>query len=324
VTDAALASAQALQIQGFLDYSREFEREADRAGLAMLDKAGFDVRGMSSFFERLQRQSRFNDPGDRRLPGYLRTHPLTSERIADMQSRVEAFRTGRAGPSLSADSTDYALIKAKLKSQQGTPSEAVEHFRTLIADKGVFRSRADGYGYALALTRARDFAKATDEVKRVRAQGETHPMLDLAEADLLIAQGNVQAGIKLLTDARKRYADRRALQYRLAESYLNDNQPKLALDVVAERIAIVQDDVRLWELQARAANALGKKGLAHRSQAEAYFRRGFMPQAIDQLELALKVKDEDQQELSVAAARMRDMRRDFEEQKKKQGPGTRG
>jgi beta-barrel assembly-enhancing protease len=319
-TDAAIASAQALQMQGFLDYSREFEREADRMGLAMLDKAGFDVRGMAGFFERLMRQSRFNDPGDKRFPGYLRTHPLSSERVSDMQSRVEALRSGRAGPSLSADSTEYAFVKAKLRAGQGTPREAVDYFRGVIAEKGVFRSRADGYGYTLALTRAREFKLAREEIARLRQQGETHPMLYLAEADMLVAADDRAGAIKVLQGARERYSDRRALQHRLAQTLIEAKRPQEALQLTQERLALLQEDAKLWELQARAADALGQKILAHRSQGEAYYRRGWLPQAVDQFELGLRLPDPEGREHAVAAARVREIRREIEAQKKQARP----
>ena len=80
MAQAALASATAGSIQAQLDFSREFEREADRLGFQLLRDAGFDVHAMPTFFERLQRSTRLYD---NTLPAYLRTHPLTVERIAE-------------------------------------------------------------------------------------------------------------------------------------------------------------------------------------------------------------------------------------------------
>jgi predicted Zn-dependent protease len=86
--DAAIALAaggQGLAIQKQLNFSREAEREADRIGFQILRDSGFDANGMVSFFGRLQASTRnYND----NVPAYLRSHPLTSERIADIQTRV--------------------------------------------------------------------------------------------------------------------------------------------------------------------------------------------------------------------------------------------
>ena len=80
----AIASVSAGTVQSQLNYTRDHEKEADRVGFQVLDKAGFDAHAMAIFFERMQRATRFYETN---APAYLRTHPLTYERIADMQAR---------------------------------------------------------------------------------------------------------------------------------------------------------------------------------------------------------------------------------------------
>ena len=86
LASGALTTASAVGVQNQLDYTREHEREADRIGLQILNSGGFDVRAMPAFFTTLQRGTRFAEGG---APSFLRTHPLTSERIADVANRVE-------------------------------------------------------------------------------------------------------------------------------------------------------------------------------------------------------------------------------------------
>ena len=104
--EAAIATGQAAAIQNTLSYSRDFEREADRVGLQILDAAGFDTQGMPMFFERLLKTTRMVENN---APSYLRTHPLTSERIADIGARVKESHYRQV-----PDSADYVLVKAKL------------------------------------------------------------------------------------------------------------------------------------------------------------------------------------------------------------------
>jgi len=85
----AAAAAQAGAVQAALGYSRDFEREADRVGLQTLEAAGFDTRAMPAFFEKMQKSTRVSD--DASVPGYLRTHPVTTERIADAQNKSAAL-----------------------------------------------------------------------------------------------------------------------------------------------------------------------------------------------------------------------------------------
>ena len=82
---ALMMGSSAAVIQSQLNFSRDMEREADRTGMGLMPPAGYSQAGFVSMFEKLQQANRMNDNGS--WP-YLRTHPLTTERIADMQSRV--------------------------------------------------------------------------------------------------------------------------------------------------------------------------------------------------------------------------------------------
>jgi beta-barrel assembly-enhancing protease len=117
IATGAIMAAQGAAIQYQLDFTRENEREADRIGFQVLDKAGFDTRGMPGMFERLQRSTRAHDSSG---PSYLRTHPITYERIADAMSRAET-RPYKQVP----DSRDFHYVRALLKSYQGTARDAI-------------------------------------------------------------------------------------------------------------------------------------------------------------------------------------------------------
>ncbi len=98
---AVALGGQALAVQTQLNFSRDMEREADRVGLGLMAPAGFSPRGFVSMFDKLQRANRINDNGS--WP-YLRSHPLTTQRIADMQSRQRD-----QPPVLLADQGDFTL-----------------------------------------------------------------------------------------------------------------------------------------------------------------------------------------------------------------------
>ena len=95
--NAAIVGGPALAIQNQLNFSRDMEREADRIGYGVMGQAGFDVSGFVTMFEKLQQASRLNDNGS--FP-YLRSHPLTTQRIADMQLRqqLDEKRAARVNP----------------------------------------------------------------------------------------------------------------------------------------------------------------------------------------------------------------------------------
>ena len=128
LASGAILAAQGAAIQYQLDFTRDNEREADRIGFQVLDRAGFDTHSMPSMFERLQRSSRAYESNT--TPSYLRTHPITYERIADAMARADA-RPYKQVP----DSRDFHFVRALLKSYQGTSRDAIVDFESSLAER---------------------------------------------------------------------------------------------------------------------------------------------------------------------------------------------
>ena len=308
VTEAALVSASAIAIQGQLDYTREHEREADRVGITILERAGYDPRGMVSFFERMQRANRLSE--FKGAPSYLRTHPLTIERISDMQNRAE-----RMSVRLVPDSFEYRLARAKVRAESGQVAETVAWFRNRLADKTVLRPREDSYGLALALIRARDFPAAEKELSLLRSSTQPHPAFEQAWARLLTERGLNAEAVAAYRVAIKAFPTHRGLAYGLADLLIQSGDPKAAIALLEERVRATPEDARLHELTAKAFAASGRPLSQHRAQAEAYYRRGNLAAAVAQLEIASKSKPvagADFYELSSAEARLRELRNQLE------------
>ena len=121
---ALVMGGMGLAAQQQLNFSREVEREADRIGFRILGESGYDPAGMTVFFGRMQTASRnYTD----NTPAYLRTHPMTTERIADIQARIHEMRYRQR-----MDSLDYHLIKARVRIlQDETPQGLIEAERGL-------------------------------------------------------------------------------------------------------------------------------------------------------------------------------------------------
>ena len=153
---AAIATSQALMLQNQLNFTRDFEYEADRIGFQRLEAAGFDVRGAPTFMERLQRSSRFLEGN---APSYLRTHPVTFERIAEASARADSVPYKQV-----TDSLDFHLVRALLKSYEGEPRQAVAAFDEALAERKYNNEIAVHYGLVASLLRQRDFARAKKEL----------------------------------------------------------------------------------------------------------------------------------------------------------------
>ncbi|MFT6908867.1 MAG: putative Zn-dependent protease, partial [Oleiphilaceae bacterium] len=85
----ALMAVQAGGIQAQINFTRANESEADNLGMLTLVRAGFDAQAMPTFFERLQQTSRFYTSSA--VPEFLRTHPVTTSRIADARGRAFTY-----------------------------------------------------------------------------------------------------------------------------------------------------------------------------------------------------------------------------------------
>ena len=306
VTEAAVASAGAFTMQNQIDYTREHEREADRVGRTLLEKAGFDPSAMASFFERMLRANRLDEL--KGAPAYLRTHPLTTERIADMQDRGDRTITFR----MVSDSFDYRLVRAKLRAATGSATEAVALFRTMLADKTVLRPREELYGLALAQRRARDFDGAWKTLAPLREES-SHPAFELLAGQLLVDMRRDDEAAGIYRAALRKFPQDRSLSYGYLELLLQKGRVADALAQLDDSLGRMRDDAHLYELQARAFEQSGRPLAQHRAQAEAYFRRGNLAAAVDQLEIAVKqTRGSDFYELSIAESRLRDLRSQLE------------
>ncbi len=312
VSQAAMVAGTAAGVQTMLNYTRDFEREADRIGIQTLDRAGFDVRGMASFFERLQKYGRLYENN---APGYLRTHPLTVERISDMENRIL-----RAQYRQVADSTDFQLVRAKLRAGLNVPSEAVVDFESQLRERKYQSEVAAHYGLAVAQMRMKNYAAAEREVAELRRLKAASPMVDGLAADVRRAQGDLAGALSIYREARVRYARNKALLYGQIEVLLADGQAQEALKTATAELQLTPSDAALNGLQAKCYAALGKRLQQHRAQAELYVLNGQLVAAIQQLELAQKAGDGDYFELSQVDARLRELRARHEDEMKQKLP----
>jgi len=308
-TQAAIAGAQGLGIQMQINFTRQNEQEADRIGFQRLDAAGFDVTAMATLMERLQRASRFVEGN---APSYLRDHPVTYERIADAQARAEGrpFRQVK-------DSLDFSMVRALVRSYQGTPREAIAFFENAIAEKKYNDATAARYGLVASLLRAEDFKRALTELAALEKSAPPHPMIEGMAGQVLMQSGQLTAAISRYQAALARYPAKMQLVYDYPEALLKNKQPAKAAAFVSEQLQHYASDGPLHLLAARSYAALGKQLLAHQHQGEYYAWQGNLPAAVTQFELAVKAGDADFYQASVAESRLREVRQELSDQKKR-------
>ncbi len=314
VAAATIASTQAGLVQSQLAYSRDFEREADRAGYQTLEKASFDVRGMADFFDRLQKYGRLYENN---APVYLRSHPLTLERLSDIENRVQSSPYRQVVSGL-----DFHLVRAKIKAQMGTPREAVAEFRTQLREKKYVSQPAALYGLVFALMRAKETALAQREAEALRPLVGESPLIAELIAETRIAAGDLPEAQAIYRSAAQRFPQSKALTYAYAEALFSARQYDDLLRFLAAQVQADPSDYKLYGLEAKTYAALGKRLLQHRAQAEFYLLQGQLGAAVEQLQFAQQDTDGNFYEQSAVDARLRELRKlQAEEAKLKKNGG---
>ncbi len=307
LTGGALTTAMAGSIQKQIDYTREHEREADRVGLQIMADAGFDTRGMPSFFETLQKGTRFSEGS---APAFLRTHPLTVERIADVRNRVEqgSFRAVQENPN-------FYFVKTKLLANIGTADSAINIFRINLQEKRYANEAAEHYGIALAMLRKNDLVGAHAEVEWLRRNAIANAMIETVATQVAVAGQSPAVAEQRYLEALRSYPDHRALIYAYAEHLLGSRQVDKLLRLIADKQDQFPDDPYFYELKARVYSMQGKTLLMHQAQGEAYARRYNLRGAMEQMDLAAKATDGDFYEKSIVEARLNQLRQQLDDKR---------
>jgi predicted Zn-dependent protease len=311
VIGAAVASAQALAIQSQINYTREHEYEADRIGFQRLRAAGFDATASAVFMTRLLRSSRFADGN---APSYLRTHPITTERIAEAQARAEGVSYRQV-----VDSIDFHLVRALLQSYLGTPREAVAFFEEALRERKFNNESAMHYGLAASLLRAKDYDRAKKEIAGLDKELQ-HPMLDAMAGHIMMESGDLDGAIARFGKAVERYPNKKQLIYDYPEALIRAGQNQKAVDFLERQIARFPNEGPLYQKAASAYAKLKRPFKEHAYQGEYYAWLGSPQAAIEQFDLALKnEKDATFQEKSALESRKREMQAELREHNKTLG-----
>jgi beta-barrel assembly-enhancing protease len=325
VANAAIYGSQGAAIQSQLNYSRDAEREADRIGFAVLSAAGYAPGGMAAMFERLDAASRLSDNGS--FP-YLRSHPLTTDRIGEARSRT-LFAPGT--PSL--PSLQHTLMQMRSRVLMADGAQGLQRISGSSASVVRTDRIAALYGGALAASlqnnhvQARTLAEQAWQLASALAPREpdAERSLRLLQAQISLAQGDATSALQALdelpalpTSATSANIHERPALLLRAQALLDLQraQPKAPTAALRASTEALQtwlaehgQDAAAWELAASTSDALGLKLRALRAAAEARFVLGDLPGAIDRLRAAQQVSrtpaGQDFIEASVIDSRLR-------------------
>lgn len=270
--NALIVGGQAAAQQTQLNFSRDMEREADRVGFGVMANAGFDPQAFVTMFEKLQQASRLNDSGG--FP-YLRSHPLTTERMADMQLRAAQIQSSTA----SVASFEHAMISARARV---LANGQVDSLRTMVEGAGrtaierLNPSQQVGALYAatLASLTLRDFSAAQQHQRSllnlVSQDDRARRLATLLAAELALAQGQPAQAQSILTLVSD---NERAAVLMRAQVATSLGKPESAAQALQIWLADHPRDAQAWQSLAVAYQAQGRTINAVRAEAEIYVAR---------------------------------------------------
>lgn len=304
---AAIAGVSGLSTQNQINFTRANEEEADRVGMQTLVRADFDPRGMPSFFETLQRISRYSQSA---APEFMRTHPLTTSRISDSIARAEAYPE-----KVYTNTHSYELVKAKLrvgsfKTQKG----AVKYFRNeLNKHEGTEKNRLPlRYGLAYAYIADNNFENADRQIEMLLKDNPDDIAYLLLAAKSKTEQSKYNDAFKIFSKAYDLFPDYKPVVIAYSRALLDVKKAKQARDILKNYERHYSHDLNTYSLLGQAEAMLGNEIETAFIHAEYYFQSANTKLAIDKLKFIKQQYKLDYYQEQRADARLADFEYELE------------
>lgn len=316
---AVLASGQGLLAQRQINFTRADEAEADRVGIQTLANAGYDPDAMAEFFQRMEDTLRPGSGGGS-VPELLQTHPVTAKRISDAKARarvIEQDMNKHPLPTISreqlADSTApvpyvkdptnlapseangdiatlrYKLMRERVRVLAGDPNKLLNYYTGNFPRKG-FDTPSNRYGYALALIRSGQPARAVAPLRSLREQHPDNLPIRLALADARLQSGQDKAALasyaSMESNAPKDHAVAMAYAHALVRAGTSRQARKA--EAMLRPLLDDSDDPALYTSYARASEKAGLPVRAGEAYAYASYLSGRPFDAMQQFRRLLK------------------------------------
>ncbi|WP_084785804.1 M48 family metalloprotease [Psychrobacter urativorans] len=241
---AVLMGSQTAAMNSSMAFSRSNEREADRLGMQIMNQAGYDPRAMPRFFATMNQQSQLNQVENRFLPSFVRSHPLSNERLTEAQSRAQRYPT----LSLTQQQRHQALFDLLYWRVQVTGKHVSKTVLTTAAKNSIGAKVALMYWYG----QQQQFAEANTIMTQLDAlpndkRQALEPLLSITYSQVLSEQNKWQQAVDVLAPQQRLYPERRDLRLYLAEAFTNNNQPTEAQTLLKPLTQQQPSDRYAWQ-----------------------------------------------------------------------------
>lgn len=265
VGQALIMGSQQIAERNYLQFTRTQEASADQAGIRYLNATHQSGQGMLDVFRRFEEQEILSD---QHIDKFAMTHPASSDRIAALQSLVDASPYKDA-PDTAQSIYAYTMVRAKLRGYIQDPQSV------LFAYPATDTSKAARYARAMAYFRKPDMDKAQAEIDSLVRDEPNNPYFLEMQGQILVARGKVAEGIIPYRHAVHAMPDAPQIRVALAAAMIGTEDRAVAAQAQAELQTALQqddDDAFAWYELAAAFELQGLHGKAQLATAERYFK----------------------------------------------------
>ncbi len=304
LAQGAIIAGSASQVQNTLDYTRDNEREADRFGLEILNKSGFDPKGFIDFFSTMQK---FNNFSSGPAPAFLRTHPVTTERITDIEDRLKDFEYIQKKNSL-----EFFLVKSKLQVLVGEYSELSVLFQHQLDTKNYINEAAIYFGLVYAFIKENKINQARKYFEKLKNFNYESPMILELNANLLVKEQKFDEAYEIYKKGLNHFPYHRAFVIGISKLLLRANRPNELIQLIKSYLDIFKNDPYLYQILSKAYHLNGNKLLEHESLSDSYFYQYNLKEAISQMDMAARVNSDNFQDQSRVEYRLKFLKKELE------------
>ena len=279
----AMQGSQGLATQNMLSNSRDFEREADRVGQGIMYNAGFDPHAMPEFFKRLRDTAKFND---NEAFEFLRTHPVTSQRISDAETRANHLQT-----KMRPDSVSFLLAREKCRVRQLGVLEANKFYEASFHTKKYSNIETQYYGGGFTRFLENKFKDSASYLASITDKSyKNHPAVISLVAANQVGLYNFAAADKIYNDGLSNYPSYKALWIGQADLLIKSKKYKEAANKLDDLSRTFFDDVDIWVRMAAIYSdaCLNNEQKYHYALGNKAYLKGYYLDAITQYQIALK------------------------------------
>lgn len=278
---ASLSASIAGIQQKSINYTRQFELEADRVGLDILYRSGFDPNGSPRFFSRLADQFRYSA----NIPQYLVTHPLPDNRVSDTKARANKFPQVQVPVSL-----EFELAKIRIRTfytKRRDKDIHLDFLSELKKEQHATKKTALEYGLALSHFQLKEYDEALALITTLRAKDPFNLFYIDLMADIYLSLGQGQQALDMLTLEYQRRPNNHVITLNLANVANKMEAFDLTHQVLSYYLIKQKSDILAWELLYVAYHQSGRAVDMHEAQAEIRALRGDFRSAIEELHQAI-------------------------------------